>query len=124
MGLFGRLFSDLKSPHPRFGSLLLLMMVNRPTIQIHFTEAPGYPEVPPVAEQQGHISGLSLECGRGGVLKQQQATIENNIKITKITPATNQPTASPAKLIDSNEELKPKKAENRRGESLVSKRQD
>ena len=56
-------------------------------------------------------------------MKEQQATIENNIKITTITPATNQPTASPAKLIVSGEELKPKRAENLRGEYLVLKRQ-
>ena len=58
-GAFRTPFSDLKSPHPRFGPLLLLMMVNRATIQIHFTEAP----VPP-AEQERHINGLSLGCGR------------------------------------------------------------
>ena len=57
-GAFWTPFSDLKSPHPRFGPLLLLMMVNRATIQIHFTEAPV-----PWAEQQGHISGLSLVVG-------------------------------------------------------------
>ena len=102
-GAFWTPFSDLKSPHPRFGPLLLLMMVNRATIQIHFTEAPV-----PWAEQQGHISGLSLGVGewtssreRAECLKQQQSTTENNMKKTawiaaKTTNTTaNQPTMQP-----------------------------
>ena len=59
MGLSGRLFSEPEiSTDPRFGPLLLLMMVNRATIQIHFTEAPVSP-----AEQRGTLVDYRLGVG-------------------------------------------------------------